>query len=396
MEQKEAVKKSTNSYLSSMEESNGILKFTLANINLSVANALRRTILSDIPTLAFKTFPHEENQADFIVNTSRINNEILKQRLSCIPIHGIQHDQPYEDLEVHIEKENTTQENIYVTTEDFKVKNIKSDKYLDDDVVKKIFPPNSITGDYIIFARLRPRISPEIPGEKLHIKAKMSIHTAGEDGAYNVTSICSYAYTPDRIKQDSVWQEYSATLTEKDPDELEIIKQDWYTLKAKRINIPNSFDFKIQTLGIFSNIDIVQKGCDLMIKRIENLKNNVEDPNTLNTMISTQATSTIPNSFDIILKNENYTLGKVEDVVGSGIKSQIVGVCPGTKFEDTTAIVADYTYKMEYSKPVQIRLPTKTTFYSLDITLRSILDGKILKDLVHSTEVVLRMYDLTK
>jgi len=93
---------------------------------------------------------------------------------------------------------------------------------------------------------------------------------------------------------------------------------------------------------------------------------------------------------------KNYTLGKVEDVVGSGIKSQIVGVCPGTKFEDTTAIVADYTYKMEYSKPVQIRLPTKTTFYSLDITLRSILDGKILKDLVHSTEVVLRMYDLTK
>ena len=315
MEQKEVVMKSSNSYLSSMEESNGILKFTLENINLSIANALRRTILSDIPTLAFKTFPHEENQADFIVNTSRINNEILKQRLSCIPIHGIQHDQPYEDLEVQIEKENTTQENIYVTTEDFKVKNIKSDKYLDDDVVKKIFPPNSITGDYIVFARLRPRISHEIPGEKIHIKAKMSLHTAGEDGAYNVTSICSYGYTPDRIKQDSVWQEYSSTLKETDPDELEIIKQDWYTLKAKRINIPNSFDFKIQTLGIFSNIDIVKKGCELMIKRIENLKNNVEDPNTLNTMIMAQATSTIPNCFDIVLKNENYTLGKVIEYI---------------------------------------------------------------------------------
>ena len=315
MEKKEVVMKSTNSYLSSMEESNGILKFTLENINLSIANALRRTILSDIPTLAFKTFPHEENQADFIVNTSRINNEILKQRLSCIPIHGIQHDQPYEDLEVQIEKENTTQENIYVTTEDFKVKNIKSDKYLDDDVVKKIFPPNSITGDYIVFARLRPRISQEIPGEKIHIKAKMSLHTAGEDGAYNVTSICSYGYTPDRIKQDSVWQEYSSTLKETDPDELEIIKQDWYTLKAKRINIPNSFDFKIQTLGIFSNIDIVKKGCELMIKRIENLKNNVEDPNTLNTMIMAQATSTIPNCFDIVLKNENYTLGKVIEYI---------------------------------------------------------------------------------
>ena len=94
---------------------------------------------------------------------------------------------------------------------------------------------------------------------------------------------------------------------------------------------------------------------------------------------------------------KNYTLGKVENAVGSGIKSQIVGICPGTKFvASTTTQSNDYTYTMEYSKPVQIRLPNKTTFYSLDITLRDILTGKILKNLVHSTEVVLRMYDLMK
>ena len=315
METKGSVKQVARSYLSSKEEGDGTLRFTLENINLSVANALRRTMLSDIPTLAFKTFPHEENQADFIVNTSRLNNEILKQRLSCIPIHGIQQDQPYEDLEVHIEKENTSQENIYVTTADFKVKNIKSEKYLDDSVVEKIFPPNSITNDHIIFARLRPRISPEIPGEKIYIKAKMSIHTAGEDGAYNVTSNCSYGFTPDRIKQDSVWQEYSTTLKESDPDEIEMKKRDWYCLQAKKIYIPNSFDFKIQTLGIFSNTNIVQKGCELMIKRTENLKNNIEDLNTFNSMISTYAESTIPNCFDITLFNESYTLGKVIEYI---------------------------------------------------------------------------------
>ena len=315
MESKQANMKANNSYLNSMVESDGILNFTLQNVNLSIANALRRTILSDIQILGFKTFPHEENKADFIVNTSRINNEILKQRLSCIPIHAIQHGQPYEDLEVHIEKENTSQETIYVTTKDFRVKNIKSDKYLDDDVVNKIFPPNAITGDYIIFARLRPRISPEIPGEKIHIKAKISLHTAGEDGVYNVTSMCSYNNTPDRIKQDSVWEEHSTTLTETDSDELEIMKQDWYNLKAKRINIPNSFDFKIQTLGIFSNINIVQKACDIMVKRIENLKNNISDPNVLGDMVSTFTGSTIPNCADIILSNEGYTLGKVIEYI---------------------------------------------------------------------------------
>ena len=93
---------------------------------------------------------------------------------------------------------------------------------------------------------------------------------------------------------------------------------------------------------------------------------------------------------------KNFTKGQVDNVVGSGIKSKIVGVCPGTKFENQTGPIADYTYQMNYSKPVSIRLPYKASFYNMDFTLRSILDGKILKDLVHSTEVVLRMYNIVK
>ena len=52
-----------------------------------------------------------------------------------------------------------------------------------------------------------------------------------------------------------------------------------------------------------------------MIKRTENLKNNIEDPNTFNSMISTYADSTIPNCFDITLFNESYTLGKVIEYI---------------------------------------------------------------------------------
>ena len=62
---------------------NGILNFTLTGVNYSFANAIRRTILSDINTVVFRTFPYEENKASFIKNTTRFTNEILKQRLSC-------------------------------------------------------------------------------------------------------------------------------------------------------------------------------------------------------------------------------------------------------------------------------------------------------------------------
>ena len=41
----------------------------------------------NIPTVVFKTFPHSENLANIITNTTRLNNEVLKQRLACIPIH---------------------------------------------------------------------------------------------------------------------------------------------------------------------------------------------------------------------------------------------------------------------------------------------------------------------
>ena len=35
------------------EEDNNILKFTLSGLNVSLANAVRRTILSDIPIVGF-------------------------------------------------------------------------------------------------------------------------------------------------------------------------------------------------------------------------------------------------------------------------------------------------------------------------------------------------------
>ena len=74
-------------YIDAKEGADMKITFTLKNTNVSIANALRRTLLSDIPTLTFKTFPHSENLAIIHKNTSRFNNEIIKHRLGCIPIY---------------------------------------------------------------------------------------------------------------------------------------------------------------------------------------------------------------------------------------------------------------------------------------------------------------------
>ena len=74
-----------NPVISKISHDGDLYKFTLSEINVSLANAIRRTILSDIPTLAFDA----ENREHCIIekNTGRLHNEILKHRLTCIPIH---------------------------------------------------------------------------------------------------------------------------------------------------------------------------------------------------------------------------------------------------------------------------------------------------------------------
>ena len=94
---------SKNSTLLSFKgEKNGILDFTIESVNVSFINGIRRVILSDIPTLVFHCFPHDQNDADIHTNTTRLNNEVLKQRLSCIPIHISDASLPYKELVVEI------------------------------------------------------------------------------------------------------------------------------------------------------------------------------------------------------------------------------------------------------------------------------------------------------
>jgi DNA-directed RNA polymerase alpha subunit len=100
-------------------EENNVLSFTMSNINYSLANSLRRIILSDIPTLVFRTFPHKDCKVDIVVNTTRLNNEIIKQRIGCIPIHITDTDFPYEEYVVEVDKKNETDTIQLLTTADF-------------------------------------------------------------------------------------------------------------------------------------------------------------------------------------------------------------------------------------------------------------------------------------
>ena len=294
-------------------EQNNILTFTLSNVNVSIANAIRRIILSEIPTICFETIPESKNKSIFYENTGRLNNEILKQRLSCIPIHITDLDFPLDEYILEVNINNNTDQKYIVTTADFKIKNKKIDKYLNDEQVIKIFPPDPITNNFIDFCRLRPKISDTLPGDKLHFTCEFSISNAKNNGTFNVVSTCCYKNTQDIEeidKQKSIKQKEFEETTE-DTEEIKYMIQDWLSLDAKRIFIPDSFDFTIETIGVFSNIDILKKS---LIILIEKLKKIIEIYSSSNNLIK-PSNNTINNSFDIFLENEDYTIGKILEYV---------------------------------------------------------------------------------
>lgn len=302
----------TNISISGVSEDgdNDILRFTLSNLNVSFANALRRIILSEIPINVIRTETEEVNQCTITTNTGRLHNEIIKQRLSCIPIHLTDLDLLPDKYELEVNVENTGENVMYVTTEQFRIKNKTNGNYLTREQTREIFPPNRKTNRYIDFLRLRPKIGDNIMGEKIELTADFSVSNARANSMFNVVSICTYSNTPDLVRINEKWEEYKAELKETNED-IEFHKRNFYILDAQRYFVPNSYDYTIQSIGIYSNIEIVKKGCEVLADKFKKLAGEID----ANTILVVNSNTTIENCMDVILENEDYTVGKALEFV---------------------------------------------------------------------------------
>jgi DNA-directed RNA polymerase subunit L len=295
------------------KEVDGTLTFTMSGLDVSYANALRRTIISDIPVIVFKTAPHEENKCNILINTSRLNNEIVKQRLGCIPICMKDIDIPLKNYLLEIDVENKTDTTLIVTTKDFKIKNLTTNSYLEESDLRKIFPPFiPPTGKdeyFIDFLKLRPKLSDEIPGERIKLTCEFSVSTARYDSMYNVTGTCSYGCTPDpeKIAQELAIRKQTWKDEGKNDKEIKFEADNWVLLEGMRFVKKYSFDFIIQSIGIYENIDIISKACGILIDKFNNLS-KINDNDELEIEPSH---TTLENSYDIILENEDYTIGNI-------------------------------------------------------------------------------------
>ncbi len=294
-------------------EETDLFEFTLSGLNVSLANAIRRIITSDIPVIGFYTETHEKNDCKIEINTTGVHNQILEHALMCIPVYTTKLDQLPGKYILEVDVTNTTDNAIMVTTGDFRIKSKSDGHYMSKEETAKIFPKNEY-GRYIDFVEIGPQMNLGVHEEKrLKLTSEFSLVNATVNGAFNVVCKCAMTNTVDPVRATKEWDDREAHLAtqEKTKDEIEYEKRDFFMLDAKRFAIPNSFDFSIETIGIYENRDLVKMACAIIQSRLVDLIDKLESDG----VPILDSETTMENCYDIILENETYTIGKVVEYV---------------------------------------------------------------------------------
>lgn len=330
-------------------------KFTLTNIDVSLVNALRRVCLANISTFVMK-----DDDIDISNNTTRFNNEIIKQRIQCIPVHILDNtdeidgseyikvsqgeynaihpstlDQSVDTIILKINKTNKLQTTEYVTTQDIGLyKSIDDETEIQynysnggkDQKVKLssiVFPPDPITNNHIVIARLKPPVDTTLPGESLTLTAKFSLGTAKENGSFNVVSTCAYENKVHEEKSNIQWKikEKQLELSGVAGSQLNLEEKNWKLLDGRReqyrdnkgnvhnLCVENAFNIKIETIGVFSNIVILHKACLIMQNKCDMFRTSIETNNSSHVKIAHNQNTTQPYEYCATLHDEDYTIG---------------------------------------------------------------------------------------
>ena len=288
------------------------ITFDLENCNPSLSNALRRLIITEIPTVSFETNDYINSSLKVIENTSSLTNELLLQRLGLIPIYfnDIKTYDP-EKYKFILDIQNKGQEIIDVTTKHFKIINLETNKEEDNNTFFKV---NEITKDPLLLIRLKP--SPNNDGEKVLIEGKSAIGIGKTHIRYSPVSNVCFINKKDPQKVQMALDKY--LIEKKDTGTTDSLKKTFMLEEAdfhyytNENDDPNMFEFTIESCGVLEPMKI-------LLEAIRQLKNkiilfNEELNKTLSNKDSTikiKTAESIMESTDIFIHEENHTLGYI-------------------------------------------------------------------------------------
>jgi hypothetical protein len=285
------------------------LTFRWSGIHVSYANALQRTLLSDVPMIGFRTSPFEKNESVIAINTSRTHDQLMQQRLSCLPVHALPTEEDPDAMEVvagggsipswarhlpevpaylqnariRLRQHNRSDTELVVTTEHIEVVDGvgPTARAWKTEQVRRLFPPfvppESSSEYFIPFVRLAPQWSSDQPGEQLDLECPFALVTAREKATYNAVGTAGFAGTLDLPRQTTElatcvtqWKDKGYT-----PDEIAFQTANWRCLDGRRIVVPGSFDFVVASVGVETHGSVVVRACRQLVRQGVRLRDQV-------------------------------------------------------------------------------------------------------------------------
>lgn len=331
-------------YANKGDKLNRYVEFELANVQTSTSNSIRRLMHSHIKTVGFRTEPYTACQIEVKANDTPLHNQYILHRLSMVPINVPNPENfDVDDYLFIIDVSNNTNSIIEITTADFQIKQISTNKFLPREDVNKFFPPDPFTGDHIYLDILKPKnfvpsknVSQDVVNEmqkeftklktaddimRFHIEGKACISNAIENGHFSAVSCASYVNTCDPNKASIALKNYINT--ENETAKLKNITpmtNEQYTRrfdlteKARSFytnskNEPNLFTFKIKTIGVIPPLIIFHRAIDILKDKINTFLNNLISKNE--DIITIAPSKQLNGGYDITVMNEDDTLGNI-------------------------------------------------------------------------------------
>jgi DNA-directed RNA polymerase subunit L len=303
--------------------------FVLRQTNTTIANTLRRCILSETRSVGFRADLTNTANPGVVIrkNTSVIFNEMLAHRLTLIPLAVRRIDDfdvsKYQcTLTVKNDRRGAaTADTLHVTAADFRI--LKDGVDEGTPAASALFPVDPITGDASLIVTLRPQWNTEQPPEEVDLTATPIVGRGRDHVGFCPVSQCSYGNTldPDPVRQEDFFKEWLGAFKKVAdpaalvPEVLEKFRQEWRTLAVQRCFLvdeegeANSFDFTIESVGVRPVPDIVAEGIRAVIALVAPYADTSKSLEDL--AITVQPADSRMNGIDMVFEGQEHTLGNL-------------------------------------------------------------------------------------
>ena len=281
-------------------------------LDKTIVNGLRRTLLSSIPGVAFKT-EREDNDITIVTNNTSLHNEFMLHRISMIPLY-INPDVYHRNLLFYLKVKNTTSGIMSVTAKDFNIFKIKDDVLqkcadeddyssldtinlenynmteegkLSDSEKKKIFRPFEVAGleSYCLVTELNTNNSEDV-AQELELYGSPRVGYGNMNARWQGVSCATYSFTKDEDQFVQIAREKISVKEIPESEqpnfirELSISEGERYFKRDKNLQ-PYWYNFRIDSQSYFppnnsspDGVDgLLVKTGDILVNTFEELKN---------------------------------------------------------------------------------------------------------------------------